>query len=126
MTLQDPLDIRACLDEFRCLKDGWLDGRGLAPAPDGLDWLGDGFDRHFAADLPLPYLYPTPEGGVQAEWTIGDRDITLAFDLQARTAEWHCLRLGSKDAEVLELDFRTADAWRRLEVQLREALGGAP
>ena len=46
-----PMDIPARLDEFRDLKDGWLEGEGVAPNLDGLDWLVATFDRHFPNDF---------------------------------------------------------------------------
>ena len=59
------------LDQLRLLKDGWLEGEGLSPPEAGLDWLRSAFDRHFPEEAPLPHLYPTETGGVQAEWSIG-------------------------------------------------------
>lgn len=71
----DPLDVRARLDDLRALSDGWLDGTGVAPPHAGLDWLASAFDRHFPDDLPLPHLYPTPEGG---------------FAPSGRSSRWNC------------------------------------
>ena len=47
------LDIPARLDEFRRMKGGWLEGEGVAPSLDGLDWLALTFERHFPDDLPF-------------------------------------------------------------------------
>jgi hypothetical protein len=30
-------------------------------------------------ELPRPRLYPTPDGGIQAEWTIGDWGAEIVF-----------------------------------------------
>ena len=70
LSILDPLDFGAQLDELRLLQDGWLEGEGIAPPSAGLDWLHDAFDRHFPDEAPLPYLYPTETGGVQAEWVL--------------------------------------------------------
>ena len=56
-----PLDIPAQLDDFRHMQDGWLEGEGLAPSHDGLDWLTATFTQRYQTELPLPYIYPTPE-----------------------------------------------------------------
>ena len=56
------LDISAQLDDLRLMKNGWLEGEGLAPPPEGLDWLSQAFDDHYSENLPPPYLYPTEEG----------------------------------------------------------------
>ena len=67
VNIRDPLDISARLDDLRLMKNGWLEGNGLAPPHEGLDWLSRAFDDHYPKNLPLPYLYPTEEGGVQAD-----------------------------------------------------------
>ena len=68
----DPNDVAARLDDLRGIKNGWLDGRGFAPSSQGLDWLARCFASYYPDALPPPYLYPTAEGGVQAEWSLGD------------------------------------------------------
>lgn len=32
-------------------------------------------------DIPTPYLYPTPQGGIRAEWSAGDEEISLEASL---------------------------------------------
>lgn len=102
----DPLDVGACLDELSLLRDGWLDGRGLALPPDGVAWLAAAFERLFPAELQLPYLYPTAEGGVRAEWPLGRVDASLEIDLVAHTGAWHLLDLdtGREAEHTLTLD----------------------
>lgn len=46
-------------DETRQLMDGWLDGAGLAPRSDRLDWFVAAFERHYPDELPPPRIYPT-------------------------------------------------------------------
>ena len=70
IALLDPLDVPAQLSELREMEDGWLDGEGVAPGHELLDWLSAQFDRCYPDDLALPHIYPTVEGGVQAEWSI--------------------------------------------------------
>jgi hypothetical protein len=31
-------------------------------------------------EVPKPRLYPTPDGGVQAEWTAGESEINVTFN----------------------------------------------
>ena len=115
----DPLDIRCRLDELRRLEDGWLDGDGTAPGSDELEWLADCFDRHYPDDLPLPYLYPTPEGGVQAEWSLSDCEISLEVNLVARRADWHRLDLESNADYVRELDLDNYNDWAWIASEVR-------
>jgi hypothetical protein len=49
-----------------------LDGIGTAPDKEVLKRLAAAFDTHFDPELPLPYLYPTPEDGIQAEWSLNE------------------------------------------------------
>ena len=99
MTDINAREIRARLDHFRKLEDGWADGiqhasdwgsgYGKAPSDSGLDWLADTFTSHYPEDLPRPDLYPTPEGGVQAEWSLGKQEISLEVNLETHMSYWH-------------------------------------
>lgn len=99
-----PLDVASQLMDLAQLEDGWLDGEGRAPGREALTWLADRFEHSWPGNLPSPYLYPTVEGGVQAEWSLPPHEISLEVDLGARTSEWHALNLET-DAE----DRRTCD-----------------
>lgn len=119
----DPRDIPARLDELKILKEGWLDGRlGKAPEPASVDWLRAAFEANYPEDLALPYLYPTAEGGIQAEWTLGKTEISLDIDLYARQGSWHSLDLDSLDDVDKCLDLDDLDSWVWLADQIR---GGA-
>jgi hypothetical protein len=84
ISILDPLDVQAWVDELRLLKDGWLEGDGIAPAHDALDWLSQAFSQHYSDELPYPYLYPTAEGNVRVEWPLEPNEITVEFDLSTR------------------------------------------
>ncbi len=86
VTSLDPLDIETRLEELLQLQDGWLNGKGKALGKDSLQRLSEAFERWFAADLPLPHLYPTPEGGVQAEWSLGNIEVSLEFSFPSLNA----------------------------------------
>ena len=125
----EPLDIGCQLGELKSLKDGWADGMqpaetwgtgyGKAPNPNGLDWLASRFGEHYPSGLPKPYLYPTPEGGVQAEWSLAANEISLEIDLATHSAAWHCLNLDTDACDELVLDLDTAAAWRWLVHKVR-------
>ncbi len=106
-----PLDVAARLDELRELKDGWLDGDGLAPDGGGLDWLADSFSKLYSSDAPLPRLYPMPEGGIQAEWVTGSYDASLEIDLATHQAEWHILYFDTDISQERELDLNDQLDW---------------
>ena len=124
ISLLDPLDIPARLDEFRDMKDGWLEGEGVAPSLEGLDWLAAGFDRHFPDDLPLPYLYPTPEGGVQAEWSLSENEISLEVDLVTHHGAWHRLKMNNQADDVQELNLDDDNGWAWIVAEIRNMVEG--
>ncbi len=97
ISLLDPLDVTLRLEEIADLKDGWLDGKGIAPNPEKLHWLAKAFDNSFKADLPLPHLYPTPEGGIQAEWSLKDWEVTLEIDLTTHQAMYQAVRIAGQE-----------------------------
>lgn len=115
----DSRDISARLDELRNMKDGWLDGDGCAPGHAALDWLASSFERHFPGDLPLPYMFPTPEGGVEAEWSIGRHSVIFEIDLDSRQGDW--LRFdkqsNEEDAHLLDLDDSVKWEWLVSEIR---------
>jgi len=108
-------DVRERLFELRSLTDGWLDGKGKSLAPAGLDWLASTFEQRYPPNLPKPYLYPTAEGGILAEWSIKPSEISLEIDLASRIAKWHCLNLETGKDESRQLDLNSADAWAWLQ-----------
>lgn len=95
-----PLDVAAQLADLARLEDGWLDGEGRALDREALAWLADRFERCWPRDLPSPYLFPTPDGGVLAEWSFPPCEASLDVDLNARTGEWHALNLETDAADT--------------------------
>jgi len=120
IALLDPLDVPARLDEFRGLRDGWLEGGGQAPNHDGLDWLAASFDQRFPGDLPLPYLFPTEDGGVQAEWAIGTHSVSLDVNLLDHQAEWHRMDLLTDEDDMREVDLESHDDWAWLSNEIHQ------
>ena len=123
VSILHPLDVPARLDELRSMQDGWLDGDGIAPPHSGLDWLSEAFRRGYPADIPLPYTYPTFDGGIQCEWSIGRFYIEIEIDLDARKAEWIRFKRRTKvfeEEEILNLDAPSAWAW--MADKIRETL----
>jgi hypothetical protein len=117
------MDILSRFDELKALKDGWLDGLGRAPSAEGLDWLAHRFDEFYSGSLPIPFVYPVAEGGVQLEWSIEPVEASLEIDLEARLGRWHSLDLETdrEDSDTLDLDAR--EGWDRLAVRLKRLSG---
>ena len=118
-----PLDISARLDEFRALKDGWLEGKGKAPVRPGLDWLAAAMQARFPGDLPVPHLYPTAEGGIQAEWSLPPDELSLEIDLAIHKATWHSLDVRTGHDDLRELNLDEDEDWRWLVDRIKRAAG---
>lgn len=73
------------------LPEGWHGGEGVAPSPDALTRARDVLARLLVEypAIPRPKTFPTPEGGVQAEWTCGSviADARFAHEGGAIVAE---------------------------------------
>ena len=119
----DIRDVDVSLDEFRNLRDGWLDGDGVAPRHSNLDWLSSVFGRYYPGDLPLPHTYPTVNGGVSLEWSFDGREAHIEIDLERCTGEWFVINMKtgkSEEEEDMNLDdpknwLQIADRLRRLK-----------
>ena len=115
----DPMDLGVRLEEFRNLEDGWLDGGGRAPPSKGLDWLAVQLGLHFSAEFPVPYLYPTAEGNVRAEWSIKSQELSLDIDLESRIGSWHVLDLESDSEQTRILNLAERDEWEWIKEEVQ-------
>lgn len=118
-----PIDLETRLEELACLKDGWLNGEGSALDRERLKLLAGNFRRYFDVALPLPHLYPTLDGGVLAEWTLGHWAVSLDVDLTRQTAQYHAAHLTAEECFELSLDLNERPGWNSLHVELRQLSG---
>ncbi len=125
VTLLDPLDVPARLDELRMLRDGWLDGQGTAPSPAQLDWLSEWFSTSFPDELPLPLTFPTVEGGVRFEWAIGRVDASVDINLQGREGYWHSHDSAAADSNEAQVDLSTEAGWKSLAARVQQLCKGS-
>ena len=119
VSLLDPLDVPSRLDEFRKMRDGWLEGDGLAPGHAGLDWLSTAFDRYYPDDVALPHTFPTSEGGVEMEWSFGSQSVILEIDLEERLGDWLRFDKESDEEYSYELVMSDYTGWERLAAEIR-------
>ncbi len=111
----DALDVSARVEQLLLLRDGWHNGEGLALARDGLRWLAATWEAHWPTEAPLPRLFPTPEGGVQAEWTIGQLSISAEVDLSAKQGALLVVNTESGDIVSDEnLDLASDTGWQSI------------
>ena len=120
VTPLDTLDVTLRLEQISALNEGWLDGKGLAPPKDKLDWLAKAFDSNYDSDLPLPYLYPTTEGGVQAEWNLNDWSVSLEINLDNQQGEYQALNLKDQTCTELQISLADSNGWNQLNQALKQ------
>ena len=81
-TLERQMELLAALDE------GWYDESSRSYDPSELQWATTLLRSAITAfELPTPYIYPTPEGRVRAEWSTSDSEVIVTVDLRGRRAE---------------------------------------
>lgn len=83
------LDMDSRLSEISLLKAGWFNGEGVEINTVSIDLtrtIFRGLKDLFS--IPIPFLYPMPEGGIQAEWTQDQWEITLLLDFESSNAEF--------------------------------------
>ena len=120
VSILDPLDIGARIEEFKLLKAGWLDGQGIPPSHDGLNWLATIFDSFFPDNRSLPYLFPTLEGHVLAEWSFQPWSPSLEIDLSTKRGIWHILNLDTDEEDTKELDLTNPEGWKWLAQKISD------
>lgn len=101
------------LNEISALSPGWLDGGGEAVGAKAVETARRLLAELLAHDVPHPRVFPTPEGGVQAEWTIDDREISVTFESDGSLYAIS-VHLESGDADEPELSPDNAEAIARL------------
>ena len=118
----DDLDVPSRVELISLLKDGWLNGEGIAPQIDYLDWFSNSFESNFSPDLPLPYLYPTPEGNIQAEWSINNYEISLNVELASKKSTFHLLSLNNDEEKEIEIYLTEELGWTNLNKELKNLI----
>ncbi|WP_028986468.1 hypothetical protein [Thermicanus aegyptius] len=110
--LLDSLDVPTRLEELSLLKDGWFDGEGKALDKNGIKWFTDLFTRFYPDELPLPYVFPTIEGDIRLEWSIGPYEASLELNLNSHEGYWHVLNIENDQVEERELFLDKEKDWK--------------
>jgi len=116
----DPLDVPARLEELKTLRRGWLNGEGEPLDPEGLTWLANGWKTTSPAVLPNPYVYPTPQGGVQLEWSVGSWELSAEVDLDRKRTYFVAVDIGGGATDEFDVDMSSPDGWRTLADLVRK------
>lgn len=117
------MNISQQIEEIALLKDGWLNSNGLAPNAESLKWLTTEFETKYDPSLLAPFLYPTAEGGVQAEWSGNNWEISLEIDLSSKKSEFQAVYIHSKEVLEKDIDLGAMAGWTELNQTLLKLLG---
>lgn len=108
-------DIDARLELLAGLEDGWLDGEGERLDPDRLHEIGELLERMTSSrGLPPPYLYPTSEGNIQAEWTFGNWEVSLTFQVSHGAVVGMAVNVETDADDEIEISLNSEGAVRQL------------
>lgn len=118
----DPRDIGARLEEIAALRSGWHEGQGHAFPRARLKWLWSVLDTTYPDTLPLPYIYPTPNGELSLEWSENGHEISLELDINNLTGYLHILSIANDEENEQDCNLETEQQWADLIEQLRELL----
>ena len=113
-------DIREQISNLGNLQDGWLNGTGKACDPNGLANLAEQLVGHCPPAAPELRLYPTGDGGVQAEWWIGNYHAVLDVFLDGTTlAEWSVCNLQTMVEDGRPVNINDEQDWKWLVQRLQ-------
>ena len=87
-----------------------------------LDLVGEWLEEHQRKDGQQPKLYPTPEGGVEAEWRIGRLYLSIEFDPSSSSAEWHSLDLDQGTVVEQRVALQDEPGMQALGIKLQRVL----
>lgn len=107
----DDLDVPSQLEEIKSLKSGWMNGEGEAFGAGDLDWLADCFEHRYPDGFPLPYVFPSVDGEVIAEWSFPPTEISLNVDLENQKGEFHALNVQNNDEDRKTYDLHDEKMW---------------
>jgi hypothetical protein len=72
--------VRERIDALALTSDGWFDGGGVGPTQEALSAARSVLPTLIAeGDFPRPGVFPTPAGGIKAEWRLGRWIVDLFF-----------------------------------------------
>jgi hypothetical protein len=114
LQILDPNDLAAQLEDLATMQDGWLDGKGIAPRRENLDWFAAAWEKNIPLELPKPYIYPTPEGGIQLEWSQGGWELAAEIDFKEKTALLVGVNTINKNDVELQSNLKTSEGWIQL------------
>jgi hypothetical protein len=99
--------------EIGRLHDGWLDGKGKEFNKEDLQdvkkWIAELLQP---ADIPAPFIYPSPDNLVIAEWSLGFWEVNFSFEFAQKSISLHATHTSSEEIREDRLPFNTESIGR--------------
>ncbi|OAM90734.1 hypothetical protein AW736_06415 [Termitidicoccus mucosus] len=89
--------LTSSIDKLAILADGWLEGVGVAPKPEALNWLTNEVSTSFPLSLEYPSVAPSEEGNVIFEWIRPHARIELEVNFADQKLELYSTNLKAND-----------------------------
>jgi hypothetical protein len=103
------------VDALGDLLEGWFDDE-IEPYPAGaLDWVGRVLDHLVGGfKVPIPYLYPTPQGRVRAGWVNSRWDVIADIDLTTHAVDLLAWKVATHEIHERQLQLEAHGAEAKL------------
>jgi hypothetical protein len=123
--LECSVDLDIQFAGLQALKAGWLDGQGRAYDSSALHQIRSVLEMLIRQhQLPRPYLYPTSECDVRAEWDTESHEVVATFN-EAGDKIWLYATSKHDDSEIEQTyTSRMREEVQQLGLELRSLLGG--
>jgi len=109
--IMTPTPLEARFAELARLGEGWFGLGSPSLDPGGLANFS-AFIHQVIADgaITPPFIYPTPDGNAQAEWSFPSWEVSATASLTSGALYIHATHLASDDSQEVETQLNTPDA----------------
>lgn len=122
---QQSLDER--LNEIARTPAGWYSGQNPAPDASAIARMKELVGLITTeVGIPMPYMYPLPDGSTTGEWTRGNWEISVTVTLPDLAIELHALNVETDreiEEEIAQFDEQTLSAFMRFWRQMDSDMG---
>jgi hypothetical protein len=109
-TSAGPSSLEGQFADLALLRAGWFEPETLPLDLKGLDAVRDFLAAVIALGVPVPHMYPTPDGEARGEWSLSGWEVSSTFDLNVLSARLHATHLHSDASEEHQLALSESDA----------------
>lgn len=104
-------DLAKRFAEISVLNDGWFDGKGTKFLEEFLAevqvFLGQVLSK---SELPAPFIYPSPDGPIEAEWSFGSWEISASISSDNAKLLFHATDISGEEIREDQFDWNSEEA----------------